>query len=134
MIKKIIMLLTVLTVGLLSSCRTAPIYSVQNQIISPFTYQHKTPTLAQVEAAISNAAIGLGWTVNQVKPGLIYATLDLRNTTAVVSIPYTVKYYTIMYKSSQNLSYDGTTIHKNYNGWVMNLDKAIRQNLQKIKV
>jgi hypothetical protein len=35
-------------------------------------------------------------------------------------------------KDSTNLDYDGNTIHKNYNGWVENLDKAIRVQLAKI--
>ena len=30
---------------------------------------------------------------------------------------------------SSNLQYDGKTIHSNYNGWIQNLDKAIRTQL-----
>jgi hypothetical protein len=30
---------------------------------------------------------------------------------------------------STNLNYDGTNIHRNYNGWITNLDKAIRSQL-----
>jgi hypothetical protein len=47
----------------------------------------------------------------------------------VVDIPYSAKSYSITYKSSSNLNYDGTTIHSNYNGWVQNLHKAINTQL-----
>ena len=44
-------------------------------------------------------------------------------------VVYDTKSYSIKYKDSSNLNYDGKSIHKNYNGWVENLDKAIRSNL-----
>ena len=39
--------------------------------------------------------------------------------------------YSIDYKNSLNLKYDSTknTIHKNYNGWIQNLDNAIQVQL-----
>jgi hypothetical protein len=48
---------------------------------------------------------------------------------AVVDVNYTPQTYSITYKDSSNLGYDGQSIHKNYNGWVQNLDKAIRAQL-----
>jgi hypothetical protein len=46
-------------------------------------------------------------------------------------VTYDTKTYNIQYKDSSNLDYNGTSIHKNYNGWVENLDKAIRSQLAK---
>ena len=63
------------------------------------------------------------------KPGLIVGTLNLRTHTAVVDIPYTTTSYSILYKSSVNLKQEGNTIHSNYNGWVQNLDQAIKRQL-----
>jgi hypothetical protein len=51
---------------------------------------------------------------------------------AVVDINYTVKSYNISYKDSTELNYDGTNIHKNYNGWIQNLDKGIRAQLSNL--
>jgi hypothetical protein len=48
-----------------------------------------------------------------------------------VSIPYTAKNYSILYKDSKNLKYDeaAQTIHENYSGWIQRLDGAIRTRL-----
>jgi hypothetical protein len=53
----------------------------------------------------------------------------LRTHVAVVDIDYDQRAYNIRYKDSTNLDYTGTTIHRNYNGWVENLDKAIKAQL-----
>ena len=60
------------------------------------------------------------------------AYFSLRDHRAVVTVIYDTKSYSIKYKDSSNLNYDGKSIHKNYNGWVENLDKAIRSNLVSI--
>jgi len=48
---------------------------------------------------------------------------------AQVDIKYSTIAYSITYKDSSNLKYDGTKIHSNYNGWIQNLDKAIKIQL-----
>ena len=64
-------------------------------------------------------------------PGLIVATLTLRDHLAVVEIPYSATSFSIRYKDSQNLRYnaDDRSIHSNYNGWVQNLNNAILAGL-----
>ena len=42
---------------------------------------------------------------------------------------HTRKSYSIEYKASDNLRYDGQKIHSNYNGWIQNLDKAIKTEI-----
>lgn len=71
-------------------------------------------------------------------PGHIIGTLNLRSHQAVVDIPYNTRVYSILYKSSKNLLRDypvrsrldvvdvAEGIHPNYNGWIENLDNAIR--------
>ena len=56
-------------------------------------------------------------------------TLALRTHVAVVDIQFDSKTYSIKYKDSTNLDYTGNSIHKNYNGWIENLDNAIRVQL-----
>jgi len=56
----------------------------------------------------------------------VLGTLHLREHTAIVDIPYSAKSYSILYKSSVNLTEKSGQIHKNYNGWVQNLDQRIR--------
>lgn len=89
------------------------------------------PSLEDVQKAIIAAGVGLGWQVAVAKPGEIIATLNLRSHQAVVTIPYTTKTYSILYKSSTNLKYNAEkqTIHENYSAWIQRLDGAIRSRL-----
>jgi hypothetical protein len=109
---------------LLASCRTADPYNVQN---APGT--SKAVSLTDVEIAIRRAGQSLGWQIVPQGPGRAEGILVLRDHRAVVNISYDTKNYSITYKDSSNLQYDGKTIHSNYNGWVQNLDKAISREL-----
>ena len=64
-----------------------------------------------------------------VRAGVISGRLALRTHVAVVEVTYDTKTYSIAYKDSVNLDFANGTIHKNYNGWITNLDRAIRANL-----
>ena len=116
--------LLVFTLGLVG-CRTEPIYNVQD---SPVNTIGKTTT-TNIKKAIMSAGAGLGWRMKEVKPGHIVATILLRGNTASVDIPYNKKTYSIVYKNSNGLKYDGSKINKQYNKWIMNLDNAIQQRL-----
>lgn len=114
----------------LAGCRGgAQIYEVKNaQVPNP---SGKGLTLEQVRKEITAAGVAAGWQITDAKPGEIIATLNIRSHQAVVSIPYTTKDYSILYKDSSNLKYDAQakTIHPNYAGWIQRLDGAIRSRL-----
>ena len=55
--------------------------------------------------------------------------IALRTHTAAIDVEHTTKSYTIKYRDSQNLDARDGMIHRNYNGWIQNLDKAIRSEL-----
>jgi hypothetical protein len=76
---------------------------------------------------IERAAQGLGWQIDPAQPGSVRATLNLRTHVAVVNIAYDETVFNIRYVDSRNLGYTGTSIHKNYNGWIRNLERAISQ-------
>jgi len=110
--------------------RTAPIVNVDNV---PVTTPSGHPlTAAQVRSAIVAAGTSLGWRITEAGPGKLEGTLALREHTAVVDIPYSAKSYSIMYKRSEKLNEANGTIHSNYNGWVTNLDRAIRTELARL--
>jgi hypothetical protein len=111
---------------LLVACRGA--VQVLNVNSAPVVTS-KSATVQDVEKAISRAGATMGWQMAPQGPGKMEGVLVLRNHRAVVDINYDAKNYTIKYKDSSNLQYDGTTIHPNYNGWIQNLDKAIRAQL-----
>ena len=111
----------------LSGCRTAPIY---NPTDIPLNSKAK---MADVEKAIVRAGKSLRWNMKTVKPGFITATLYNRSHTAIVDITYTTKSFSIQYKDSVDLNYDGNTmIHKNYNNWVTNLERKIQMEVSSL--
>jgi hypothetical protein len=105
------------------------IYQVKDAPVQTAT--GKQPSLDEVQKAIITAGSGLGWQMAVVKPGEIIGTLNIRSHQAIVSIPYTTKNYSILYKDSSNLKYDAEkqTIHENYSSWIQRLDGAIRSRL-----
>jgi hypothetical protein len=90
-----------------------------------------TPSYSEddVKKAIVRAGAALGWSMQETEPGQIVGTLYLRSHMAQVDIPYSKSSYSILYKDSSNLNYDGTKIHSNYNGWIQNLDRGIKNQL-----
>jgi hypothetical protein len=115
---------------MVTGCRGgAQIYQVKDAPVQTSTGTQ--PSLEEVQKAIITAGAGLGWQMAVTKPGEIIGTLNIRSHQAVVSIPYTTKNYSILYKDSRNLHYDAErqTIHRNYSGWIQRLDSAIRSRL-----
>lgn len=112
----------------LGACATGqPIYNVTEApiVLSP----GKTATMQQVQTAILRAGTRLGWQLQQEGPGKMSGRLTLRQHLAVVDILYNTKTYSINYRDSSGLDARDGTIHRNYNGWIQNLDKAIRSEL-----
>lgn len=122
------MMLMGLAVIMLGGCATPnPIRNINAEpVVAP---SGRAVGLDDVGRAILRAGGTLGWQMKPVEPGYILGTLKLRSHVAVVDIRYTTKTYSITYKDSTNLNYDGTHIHNNYNGWISNLDRAIKTQL-----
>src|SRR4051812_32150372 len=130
--KNAITLLAVAAVALsLGGCaRTAPMLTLDQVPVT--TIDGKSLTANQVRQAIVAAGISLGWRIADAGDGRLEGTLLLREHTAVVDIPYTAKSYSILYKRSERLNEANGTIHSNYNGWVQNLDRAIRTEITRM--
>ena len=112
----------------LTACNSiAPIQNVENVPVSSSSNKPLSP--AEVRAAIVRAGAGLGWIMKDAGPGMINGTLLLRTHTAEVQIPYSATSYGIVYRSSINLQESGGKIHRNYNGWVQNLNRGINAQL-----
>ena len=86
----------------------------------------------QVRDAIMRAGGSLGWQMTATDPGLIAGRLNLRKHAAMIDVRYNAKTYSILYKDSSNLDYQNGQIHKNYHGWIENLDRSIRNELAAI--
>jgi type IV pilus biogenesis protein CpaD/CtpE len=116
---------------LLGACAAGGV-PVRNVTESPVVTNKANPSMDDVRQAIVRAGTGLTWQMRTDRPGHILGTLALRTHVAVVDIEYNQKSYNIKYKDSTNLEYNGSTIHRNYNGWIDNLDRAIKAQLSAI--
>ena len=141
--KYLLVILLSSILAIMSGCRTSPVYNVPNQSLQA----NKSPlTEEDVKKAIIRAGAGLGWNMYADEPGHVLGTLHIRDHMAQVDINYDLTKYNITYKSSTNLNYEaageeytddeGNTyknktsiIHSNYNGWIQNLDRAIKTQL-----
>lgn len=123
-----IVLLAGLSLAIATGCRTStPVYNVQDATV--MTNSDKPATANDVKKAILRAGATLGWNMKEEKPGHIIGTLNLRSHMAQVDIKYSTSTYSITYRDSQNLNYDGTNIHGNYNGWVQRLQQNIQSQM-----
>ncbi len=114
-----------------TGCTSAQIQNVPEQSIAA---NKSNLTDKDVFTAIQRAGTQLGWIVKKVNNNTAIATLNLRKHNAVVTIKFNTKNYSIKYKSSANIGYNkkNNTIHKNYNGWIQNLDNAIQAQLSSL--
>lgn len=121
--------LCLVLIGMIGCRGSGQLYQVKDAPIQTAT--GKALSMDEVRKEIVAAGVAAGWQMAVVKPGEIVGTLNLRSHQAVVSIPYTTKTYSILYKDSTNLKYDekAQTIHENYASWIQRLDGAIRSRL-----
>lgn len=128
MLQRILIVACVL--ALAAGCTSRPIRNVMAEPVVVTT--GKTATPDNVRDAIMRAGAGLGWNMRPAGPGVIDGTLNLRTHSAQIEVQYTTQSYNIVYKSSTNLDAANGQIHKNYNGWIENLDNAIRRELLRV--
>ena len=105
----------------------APVYNVTNRPIVPSGGKPKT--LNEVKAAILEAGRARRWTMREVEPGHLEATVRPGGLAAIVDIRYSTTSYSISYKRSEGVEYDGTKIYSRYNTWIENLQQEIDKRL-----
>jgi hypothetical protein len=109
---------------------TVPVYNLsERQVIAP-----KAVSLDEVQKAIIRAGASLGWQIVPRGTGYLEGITTWNVHRAHVDIKFDTKTYSIMYKDSDNLKYDGTNIHRVYNAKVQDLDKSIRAQLNLIGI
>jgi len=122
-IRLALLALALTAVMLLTGCKTGPIMNIDHAPVPEA--RSGQLTLGEVGNAVIKAGQGLGWEMHPKSPGHIVGTYNYRTHQAAVDILYSPSDYTIQYRSSVNLNYDGRTIHKQYNAWVEELATAI---------
>jgi hypothetical protein len=103
------------------ACRTAPVYSVDQQPLR----LAPSATLEDSRKHIERAARLHGWQVEDLGGQKLLATKRRGQHAAAVEIGYDERSFSISYRDSVLLRYDGRRIHKAYNGWVQALEGGI---------
>ena len=124
--------LAVAAAFLLVAACTAPIHKVNNK---PYGWgPAKGVTMAQVQKTVEDTAKNLGWSLSDVKTGSFTAERqwDADKHNIVVDVKYGLKDFSIVYKSSKQMSYSGSSIHHTYNDMVEALEDHIKTNVSKL--
>jgi len=108
--------------------RTQPVLNLTN--VPVMTGSGKAASVDQVKQAIFEGASYKRWQVRDEGPGHMVAQIYVRTHMAEVDIKYDAKTYTITYKNSSNLLYDGAEIHRNYNKWIQFMSDEINARLR----
>ena len=119
-----ILMLSAVIIGL-SACSSKP-------IDLPSAIVNSTPamTTEQMRKAIISSLIQKEWKVQQDTPGLIQASINVRDRHfAEIDIKYSATEFLIQYRNSRGLDYKNGNIHRNYNRWVNNLKDLILREL-----
>ncbi len=121
--KKIIFVL--FSVLILAACKATPVYNVAQSHVPA------NLTAKQVEKNIIKALTQKGWQVKANANGVILAEIMVRTHIAKIEISFDASQYSINYVDSTNLKYNPQkkTIHKNYNNWVIYIDRLIQTGL-----
>jgi len=121
--KKILFVL--LSVFILAACKTTPVYNIDKSQV-PAGISAK-----QVEKNIVKALVQKGWQVKANADGVILAEIMVRTHTARIEVSFDESQYSINYVDSTNLKYNAqkNTIHKNYNNWIIYIDRLIQTGL-----
>jgi hypothetical protein len=111
-----------LVVSVLTGCGNAPIYNVTNHSM-PQTAQNLTQQ--EIDAIVIKEATERGWKLEPLGPGHMKGVLDIRSHRAVVDIRADKSSLNIKYLESTNLNERNGIIDRNYNRWVVNLERDI---------
>ena len=128
MSKMVLLVSSLMLVFLVTGCvRLQPVYNVNNP--SVVSGSGSGLSAERVKDAILLGAQAKGWIAEEDGYGHIIATIYVRDHVAAVDITYGENSYSISYKDSKNLLYNGAMIHRNYNKWVKLLANQINKEL-----
>ena len=124
------LLLSTLTVLILSACSSNSVYNVGLKELAV-----KTDNQVVYQAIIDSGKF-LGWNMRQASNDTIIGKLVVRDHVAKISIYFDENSYSIKLLEAENLDYNSAknTIHKNYNGWITNLENQIDAKLTPLKM
>lgn len=85
---------------------------------------------AKLKQIIIAACSKYGWKIDSSSDSSVTATLNhMGKESVTIDIPFSNQKVEFLYKSSQNMRYDGAKIHRSYNRWLKNLEVDIRSGI-----
>jgi hypothetical protein len=108
--------------GLLTGCRTEVLRDFHGV---PFPGDCAEASINEVDDAIWRAGRKVGFEVDRIEPGVLWATWHVRKHIAVVSITHSNGLLSVRYHWSENLLQEGDRIHRSYNRWTERLVEQI---------
>lgn len=127
MLRNLFLLSILFLVTSIAGCgATSPVVNIQD---SEIDLDNRNVSAITVRNAIIRAGHQHGWRMRIIKRGQILATMKREGYMAKTVIRYSPRKYSIKYKDSSNLRYDGNNIHSFYNEWVEQLDDEIKTQL-----
>ncbi|GAA5215107.1 hypothetical protein ACFSJ3_01490 [Corallincola platygyrae] len=125
MTKKIsVTLMFLFAFSFLTGCKSTPVANLEGEQIPSGL------TEAQFVKAVTEAGHLRGWVIKKESDGHLVGDIQVRSHYAAVDINYSASEYSITYKDSENLKYDGERIHRKYNQWISNLNLDIQKELR----
>jgi hypothetical protein len=124
MLRSALKVLIPIVVLVIVGCRTIPrpMYEVDRAPI----VASRALSMAEVDKAIRAGGASAGWIMMPGSVGAIEGSYAQAQSRAVVAVTYDTTSFSIKYKDSVNLRYEGDKISVHYNGWVQNLERGIR--------
>jgi len=124
-----LIMLTMIILGI-TACSSNKVYNVGLKELAV-----KTDNQVVYQAIIDSGKF-LGWNMRQTNPNTIIGKLVVRDHVAKISIYFDENSYSIKLLEAENLNYNSAknTIHKNYNGWIKNLENQIDAKLTPLKM
>jgi hypothetical protein len=118
--------LIVVAAVLVAGCRSQPVHEV---VAAPVPVVGKTASMDDVLRAIVRAGVRAGWEMLPEQPGRVSGRYVRGQHRATVDITHDTKTYDIKYRDSSWGAAGTGQVHRVYNTWVQNLDRAIRAEL-----
>lgn len=116
--------------AVLSGCFTTT--HLQRKMEFGIVQLDKKPTKAQIKKSILAACADRDWVCTPDGANQIKGDLRVRTHKVAISIKYSPTKVVYTYRSSEEMNYDGTYIHKKYHMWIDRLHSSVKRNLSRI--
>lgn len=110
---------------LVAACATEQMHKVDN--VDYGYYTKKSLTMEKVRATVERTAMRNGWRLSDQKEGSFIGKREWGGGkhNIVVAVIYDLRKFSIDYRDSHQMKYDGSRIHNSYNRMVQKLEEDI---------